>query len=199
MRVTGGRLGGRTLRVPRGDRVRPTSDRVRESLFARLGDLSGCRVLDAFAGTGALGLEALSRGAEVAVFVEQAPAVLAVLRANLDALVPEADTRVMRGDARSALRRLARGDERFHHVFLDPPYGTALAAEVLPLAAALLAPGGQVLLETARQDPLPSPSGLVILDDRRYGDTVITRWVAPDPAAAGARPGGHRQGDEGAS
>ena len=182
MRVTGGRLGGRKLRVPRGSRVRPTSDRVRESLFARLGALTGCRVLDAFAGTGALGIEALSRGAEAAVFVEQAPAVLSVLRANLDALAPGAVVRVVRGDARSALRRLARAGERFDRIFLDPPYGSEILAEVLPLAAPLLSDGGQLVLETARRNPLPSPSGLVILDARRYGDTVITRWVAPDGA-----------------
>lgn len=178
MRVTGGRLGGRRLRVPRGDRVRPTSDRVRESLFARLGDLSGCRILDAFAGSGALGIEALSRGAAEAVFVEHSGPVAAVLAANLDSLGLSEANRLVRGEARSALRSLARAGERFDRIFLDPPYGSSILPEVLSLVPPLLAAGGQVVLETARRDPLPSPAGLVILDARRYGDTLITRLVA---------------------
>jgi pantetheine-phosphate adenylyltransferase len=166
--------------------VRPTADRVRESLFARLGDLSGCRVLDAFAGTGALGIEALSRGALEAVFVEQSAAVLAVLTANLGSLELSHASRVIRGDARSALRRLARSGERFDRIFLDPPYGSEILAEVLDQSAGLLAAGGLVVLESARQDPLPSTARLVILDARRYGDTVVTRLAASQAGAAGA-------------
>ncbi|MBW2316093.1 MAG: 16S rRNA (guanine(966)-N(2))-methyltransferase RsmD [Deltaproteobacteria bacterium] len=187
MRVTGGRLGGRRLRVPRGDRVRPTADRVRESLFAHIAhtrDLEGLRVLDAFAGTGALGVEALSRGAAEAVFIEQAAPVLAVLRENLASLELEGVTRVLRSDAPAALRRLAGAGERFDLVFLDPPYGYESLAEALGLVAGLLAEGGEAWLESARQDPLPSPSGLAILDARPYGDTQLTRWGSP-PADEG--------------
>jgi len=192
VRVTGGRLGGRRLRVPRGDRVRPTADRVRESLFAHIAhrrSLDGLRVLDAFAGTGALGVEALSRGAAEAVFVEKAALVLAVLRENLATLELEMATRVLRADAPSALRRLARAGERFDLVFLDPPYGHEGLPEVLDLVAGLLAADGEVWLESARQDPLPSPSGLAILDARPYGDTQLTHWGPAEIAGElGAEP-----------
>ncbi len=175
MRVTGGRLGGRRLRVPRGDLVRPTADRVRESLFARLGGLDGARVLDAFAGTGALGIEALSRGAGHAVFVERAKPALAVLQENLRSLELGAVSRVVRGDTRGALRRLGRTKERFDWIFLDPPYGDETLAEVLALAAEVLAGEGSILVESDRRTPLPETPGLAILDARPYGDTVVTR------------------------
>jgi 16S rRNA (guanine(966)-N(2))-methyltransferase RsmD len=160
--------------------VRPTADRVRESLFARIADLSGARVLDAFAGTGALGIEALSRGAASAVFVERSAPVLAVLRENLERLGIAEAARVVRGEARAALRRLAAAGERFDWIFLDPPYGTGLLPELLEVAAGLLADHGQIVLEASRWDPLPLPAGLAILDARPYGDTVITRLVAAD-------------------
>ena len=173
--------------------MRPTADRVREALFAalhaRAGDLSGWRVLDVFAGTGALGIEALSRGAAEAVFVEQAPAVVSVLRSNLAALDLLAAARVVKADARSALRRLARAGERYELVLLDPPYGSDLVSEVLDALPGLLAAGGEAWLETDRRDPLPRPPGLVILDARRYGDTVVTRLGADAPAGEDAAPG----------
>lgn len=181
LRVTGGQLGGRKLRVPKGDRVRPTSDRVRESVFARIGDLSGARVLDVFAGSGALAIEALSRGAQEAVLVERANAVVAVVRENLAQLDLEASSRVLRGDARSVLARLSASGERFDWIFLDPPYGAELLPEVLAQARDLLAAGGRIVLEASRRDPLPSHAGLAILDDRQYGDTRITRLVRETP------------------
>lgn len=183
MRVTGGRLGGRRLRVPRGDRVRPSADRVRESVFARIGPFEGGRVLDAFAGTGALGIEALSRGASEAVFVERAAPVVATLKSNLGELALDTAARVLRGDARSVLRRLAKVDERFDWIFLDPPYGSEELAEVLAQAAGLLAEDGQIVVETARKDPLPPPPGLAILDARTYGDTLVTRLTVEAAAA----------------
>lgn len=195
MRVTGGRLGGRRLRVPRGDRVRPTTDRVRESLFAHISHrrgLVGERVLDVFAGTGSLGIESISRGAAEAVFVEHAAPVLAVLRENLAGLALAERTRVVRGDARSALRRLAGAGERFDLVFLDPPYGSEMLPEALALVPALLAVRGEVWVETARQDPLPSPAGLAILDARPYGETRVTRLAAA--GRAGSEAPGDREG-----
>jgi 16S rRNA (guanine966-N2)-methyltransferase len=192
MRVTGGRLAGRRLRVPRGDRVRPTADRVRESLFAHLdhrGALVGRRVLDLFAGSGALGIEALSRGAREAVFVERVPPVVAALRANLEALDLAAEARVVRADVRSALRRLAAAGERFELILLDPPYGDPHLAEILEGLAAVLARGGEVWLESARRDPLPSPPGLAILDARSYGDTRMTHWGRVDEDRAGPAEG----------
>src|SRR5262245_9255185 len=112
MRVTGGRLGGRHLVAPPSG-VRPTADRVREALFARLSDLDGACVLDLYAGTGALGIEALSRGAARAVFVDRSDASLSALRRNLRTLDLEARARVVRGDVRAALRRLAGEAMRF--------------------------------------------------------------------------------------
>lgn len=191
MRVTGGRLAGRRLRAPRGGRVRPTADRVRESLFARLGPWADVRVLDAFAGTGALGIEALSRGAARAVFVERSATALAALRANLEALALADASRVVRGDARAVARRLARAGERFEWIFLDPPYGDEALGEVLEQAAGLLSDAGEIVVETSRHDPLPEIAGLAILDARPYGDTLVTRL---GPARGGEVGSGVRGG-----
>lgn len=177
MRITGGTLGGRRLAAaPPG--VRPTADRVREAWFARLGDLEGARVLDLYAGTGALGIEALSRGAARVVFVERARASLAVLTRNLDALALRDATRVVRGEVRSALRRLARDAERFDLVLADPPYAERDLAEPLALlgVGGLMAPGAALVVERSRRHPLPAVPGLVSQQTRRYGDTEL-EWL----------------------
>src|SRR5690606_1830337 len=130
--------------------VRPTADRVREALFARLGDLDGAVVLDLYAGSGALGIEALSRGAAAAVFVERSPAVAAVLRANLRALALDAQAQLARGDAPAGVRRLARAGRRFELAFIDPPYAdrTALARTLRAVATSgILRPGALVVVE----------------------------------------------------
>ncbi len=171
MRVVAGRHGGRRLAAPAGRDTRPTSDRVREALFAILGELDGLRVLDLFAGSGALGIEALSRGAASAVFVERAPRAAEVVRGNLAALGLEAV--VVRADARVALRDARARAEAYDLVFLDPPYRDA-AAWGRELSAALpgvLAPGGRVVSESDRRAPLPLT--LPLADERRYGDTLI--------------------------
>jgi len=179
LRVTGGRLGGRRLRAPaRG--TRPTADRVREALFARLGDLRGTRVLDLYAGSGALGVEALSRGADSVVFVERAAATLAVLRGNVTALGLSAEARVIGDDVARAVRRLGRSGERFDLVLLDPPYAGDEAARALEalVDSGALADGAVVVVEHSRRHPLPGATGLALLDERRYGDTAITRLTA---------------------
>lgn len=185
MRISGGRFGGRRLLVPRAD-VRPTADRVRESLFARLGDLAGKRVLDLFAGSGALGFEALSRGASHVTFVDRSNGALAVVRANAAALDVAARVELHRGEARSVLRRLA-GKAAFDLVFVDPPYagGTLGGALVGLVAARLLAPGACVVVESDRRQAPGEVEGLAVIDERRYGDTLITWYVprGPDPAA----------------
>jgi 16S rRNA (guanine(966)-N(2))-methyltransferase RsmD len=168
--------------------LRPTSDRVREALFARLGDLDGMTVLDLYAGTGALGAEALSRGADGVVFVERAPRCLAVLRANRTALGIERVSRVIADDAARAVRRLGRSGERFDLLLLDPPYasgelGRALAAVC---ESGVLAERAMVVVEHGKRHALPAVTGLVVLDTRRYGDTVITRLTA---AEAGEKKG----------
>jgi 16S rRNA (guanine966-N2)-methyltransferase len=178
MRITGGRLAGRRLDVPRGE-VRPTADRVRESLFARLGSLAGKRVLDLFAGSGALGFEALSRGAAHVVFADRSSAASALLRKTAARLGVEDAVDVRRGEARSVLRRLA-GDRVFDLVFLDPPYASGVLEGALRglVEGALLAPDALVVAETDRRH-LPAPvAGLAAVDERRYGDTVIT-WLVP--------------------
>ncbi len=172
MRVVAGLYRGRRLVAPAGDATRPTSDRVREALFSVLGpSIEGARVLDLFAGSGALGIEALSRGAAAAVFVDRAPAAIKAVRANLEALGIEADVR--RLEARAALRAASAGSEAYDLVFLDPPYrraaelGRALS-EALP---AVLAAGARVVTESDRREPLELV--LPVTDERRYGDTVI--------------------------
>ena len=187
MRITGGRLAGRRLEVPRGD-VRPTADRVRESLFARLGSLAGKHVLDLFAGSGALGFEALSRGAERIVFADRSPAVLTTVRNNAEKLAVQAEVELRRGDAKAVLRRLA-GGRPFDLVFLDPPYaseGLALALRGL-VDAELLAPDALVVAESDRRHPPGPIEGLAAIDERRYGDTLIT-WFVPRGSAAAATP-----------
>ena len=179
MRVTGGRLGGRRLRAAASG-TRPTADRVRVALFARLGDLDGARVLDLYAGTGALGIEALSRGAREVVFIERAPRSLAVLRANLTSLGLTTDSRILAGDSVRGVQRLGREAVRFDLVLLDPPYAAGEVGRALEalMTACVLAAGAAVVVESGRRHPVPSVEGLAPVDERRYGDTVITRLVA---------------------
>ncbi len=185
MRVIAGRFGGRRLADPPGRGVRPTSDRVREALFSALGDLAGRHILDVYAGTGALGIEALSRGAASAVFVERARASLRVLRSNLESLglgdVPEI-ARVVRGDAPAVMRRLGRDAETFDLVFLDPPYASDEARRALEalVAADLVSTGGEVVVEASRRHPVPIVPGLALREERRYGETVIVRLEPGD-------------------
>jgi 16S rRNA (guanine966-N2)-methyltransferase len=172
VRVIAGRYGGRRLAAPRGAATRPTSDRVREALFSILGArVEDARVLDLFAGSGALGLEALSRGARQATFVESAPAALAALRTNLEALGAEAE--VVRADAVRWLRGASGGARQYDLVFLDPPYGRAadLGAPLSDSLPALLAPGALVVAESDRRAPLELT--ITATDERRYGDTLI--------------------------
>lgn len=181
MRIIAGRFRGRALTpVGKGDpgaQLRPTSDRTRESLFSmlaggRFGDpLTGARVLDLFAGTGALGLEALSRGAGHVTFVENGRAGLALLRQNIAALEVAGEAECLACDARRL--PLCPGPPA-SLVFLDPPYGQALGLPALQAAqsAAWLAPGALVIWEEAAEQS--APPGFTRRDSRRYGDTVLT-------------------------
>ncbi len=172
MRVVGGIYGGRRLTAPPGSQTRPTSDRVREALFSVLGtSVQQARVLDLFAGSGALGIEALSRGALCAVFVDSSRKAIAAVRANLAALGIEADVRPVA--ARAALRAASNRAEAYDLVFLDPPYRHAaeLGRELSEGLVAVLAPGARVVTESDRRAPLQLD--LPLADERRYGDTVI--------------------------
>jgi 16S rRNA (guanine(966)-N(2))-methyltransferase RsmD len=197
VRVTGGRLGGRRLAAP-APGVRPTADRVREALFARLGPLDGARVLDLYAGTGALGIEALSRGAHDTVFVERSSASASVLHRNLETLDLVGCSRIVRSEVRGALRRLAREGQRFDLVLADPPYADRDVAASLALLVAgdLLAPGATVVVERSRRHPLPIVEGLVSRDTRRYGDTEL-EWFEAGPAGAAGAATGPARGQEG--
>ena len=179
LRITGGARTGIRLRVPTTG-VRPTSDRVRESLFARLGDLEGAAVLDLFAGSGALGVEAISRGASSVCFVERSRAVLAVLEGNLRRHGLMESSRLVSGDALAAIRRLAREGERFDLVFLDPPYESLELERVLPVlvASGCLAESVVLVVETSKRHSVALVEGLRIVDERDYGDTRITRLAA---------------------
>lgn len=195
MRVVAGKWGGRTIRAPRGASVRPTTDRVREAVFSILGSVvEGSVVLDLFAGTGAMAIESLSRGAAEAVLVESSPAALAVLKGNLAALAAEGAL-CLPLDYREAVRRLAARGRSFTLVFLDPPYGEGLvgrSAELL-YRAGILAPGAVVVAERATRDPGETlPAEWRELVDRRYGDTRITLYDIPDPGGQ-APPGGREQ------
>jgi len=174
VRVIAGRFGGRIITAPAGRATRPTSDRVREALFSMLGPLHGERVLDLFAGSGALGIEALSRGAGHAVFVERDSRALTALRANLDTLgLDPEEAEVRAGDAKTALKNAhARGDA-YDLIFVDPPYRLAVEAgeDLGEQLAALLAPGGRVVFESDRRS-VPE-LGLPLSHERRYGDTLI--------------------------
>lgn len=185
VRIIGGSAGGRRLATPRGAATRPTTDRVRESLFSILGGPpEGTRVLDLFAGSGALGLEALSRGADHTVFVDQAPAALEVLRANLRSLGFGDRATVLRADALRALPRLERAGERFGWIFVDPPYASGLADAVLERLGTgdLVAAEGVVAVEHDRRRSPAQRSGVLIRDDqRRYGDTVLSLYRRERP------------------
>ncbi|MBK9262262.1 MAG: 16S rRNA (guanine(966)-N(2))-methyltransferase RsmD [Polyangiaceae bacterium] len=190
MRVIAGALRGRSLVAPKGHGTRPTSDRVREALFNVLGDVSGAVVLDLYAGTGALGIEALSRGAARAVFVENARPALAPLRRNLETLGLNASSTVVASPVLRAVRGLS-SQGPFDLVLVDPPYADlAEAAIALELAAAggLCADDARVVLEHASRDPAPAVKAFVWQATRRYGDTSLSFYLVgaarPDDASA---------------
>jgi 16S rRNA (guanine966-N2)-methyltransferase len=180
MRITGGIHKSRTLAAPSGTATRPTADRVREALFGILGAagaIEGARVLDLYAGTGALGLEALSRGATHATLVESSRNALSALRANVKALDLEERTHVVALDVGRVAQRLADMDA-FDVVFADPPWvlvdeGDASRALANIVAAGVVRAGGLVVLEHAARSASPSIAGLALDQTRRYGDTAL--------------------------
>jgi 16S rRNA (guanine966-N2)-methyltransferase len=176
MRIIGGRHRGRTLLSPEGDAIRPTSDRAREALFNILahGDFAAAGppfadaiVLDAFAGTGAFGLEALSRGAAAAIFLDKSRPAIAALRGNIETLGEDARSRIVIADATAPPKAPAPASL----AFLDPPYGKGLASHALAALAAAgwLAPDALAIVEVPAVEALSPPAGFTILDERRYG------------------------------
>jgi len=187
MRVVSGEARGRRLVTPAGRDTRPTTDRVRESVFNALESLdavAGATVLDLFAGSGALGIEALSRGAARRTFVEHDLAALAAVRANLDVTGLAGRAEVVSGDAHRALAAFAATGRRFDLALLDPPYATADWERLLPAV-----PADLVVLESDRE--VPVPEGWDVLRSRRYGGTVVAfarRGDLPAPGPEQPRP-----------
>jgi 16S rRNA (guanine966-N2)-methyltransferase len=178
MRIVGGTLRGRTLVSPRSDAIRPTADRLRETLFNILAHgygnpVTGARVLDLFAGTGALGLEASSRGAAFVLFVDDGAEARALLRANVETLGRGGVTRIFRRDATKL--GPVHPLEPFTLAFLDPPYGKRLAEQALSAARAggWLAPDALIVVEEAADAAFAAPEGYEELERRDYGDTEL--------------------------
>ncbi len=176
MRVVGGRLRGRAIAGPKSQDIRPTADRLRESLFNILAHgfddpVTGARVLDLFSGTGAMGIEAISRGAEFVLFVDQGAEARALLRENVAALGLGGVSRIFRRDATQLGE--AHPVPPFSLVFLDPPYGQGLAAAALASARAggWFAPNALVVVEEAAKAQFATPEGFTELDRRRYDDS----------------------------
>lgn len=171
MRIVAGRHRGRRLVAPEGDAIRPTHDRAREALFNILehGEppLQGSRFLDLFAGTGANGLEAVSRGAVSAMLVEKDDAALRAMTANRKALGEERTVGILRADA----TRLPAATQAYDIAFLDPPWGSGLHGPALAslLAGGWLTPGGRIVCELSPREALEPPPGLAVEDERRYG------------------------------
>jgi 16S rRNA (guanine966-N2)-methyltransferase len=184
MRLTGGSDRGRRLKAPRGQRTRPTAAKVREAIFNILGPPPDGAVLDLFAGTGSLGLEALSRGAKRAVFIERDRPALAVLRQNLRELGAESRGTVIAADVRTGIRRLAASksssdgfsEERFSWVFMDPPYANETEAILAELSDRDLLAGCAVVIveHDKRHRPPASIGGLFLTLRREYGDTELS-------------------------
>jgi 16S rRNA (guanine966-N2)-methyltransferase len=181
MRITGGVHRSRILRTPKGTNTRPTADRVREAMFSILAarrELTESNVLDLYAGTGALGLEALSRGARRATFVECSQTALAALRANLTALELDSEVRVVSGLVEKSIPAVA-AEAPFDFILADPPYalvrnGEATETLTEAIRAGLLAAGGIVVLEHGAQERAPTVTGLCPAEVRRYGDTLLS-------------------------
>lgn len=193
MRVIGGENRGRRLGAPRGRTTRPTADRVRESLFDILGpDVREKRLLDLYAGTGAVGIEALSRGAARAVFVERERQALRALRGNLAALGIARDrARVVAGDALCVLPVLAETELPFDLVFLDPPYADLVVTRTLVALAScpLLSAGAELIVQHVAKTPIPPVTGL--RPGRRarlFGETALTFFRAEGYTPSGLRP-----------
>lgn len=178
MRIVGGDLRGRPLAGPRDDAIRPTTDRARESLFNVLmhafpGRLEGARVLDLFAGTGALGIEALSRGAAHCLFIEESAQGRGLIRQNVESFGLQGRTKIFRRDA--TMLGSAGTIAPFTLVFADPPYGKGLGEKALASAAAggWLVPGALCVVEEAAAAPFATGHEFVLADTRHYGESVL--------------------------
>ncbi len=175
MRIVAGTLGGRRIRAPRGRGTRPTPERVREAVFSAIGSVDGLTVLDLFAGSGALGLEAVSRGARRATLVDRDRAAHTTIASNVTALGLDEQCTVLRADWRRALTDLARAEIAYDIVFLDPPYGDweAIRGDLGEALEPVLASGARVVAEHPATEA-PSLPHMQVERRRAYGDTAVT-------------------------
>lgn len=187
MRVIAGEARGRQLLAPKSLRVRPTADRVKEALFSkllsRLGEFDGMRVLDIFAGTGNLGIEALSRGASYAVFIDSHRESAEVIRKNLEITRYAEQSKVVLQEAAPALKWLARGEAPFHLVFLDPPYHEGHTENILEILSEspLVDTGTTIVAEFSAKETIPRSFGRLKETERRiYGDTALSFLTLTD-------------------
>ncbi|HID95691.1 MAG TPA: 16S rRNA (guanine(966)-N(2))-methyltransferase RsmD [Candidatus Latescibacteria bacterium] len=180
IRIVSGTAKGRFLRTPKGRRTRPVIERVREAIFDILSEkVEGARVLDLFAGSGSLGIEALSRGAKEAVFVDSSLIAVATIRSNLKTLGFMDRSEILPGDSRKVIERLGRDNRKFDLIFSDPPYKKRMTKEILETLVAwdVLAGDGVVVTRCRRDEPWPEAvSGLVPIFKRIYGDALLALW-----------------------
>jgi 16S rRNA (guanine966-N2)-methyltransferase len=182
MRIVGGTLKGRTIRTPEGRGTRPTSDRARESVFNILAHaewapaLEGARIIDAFAGSGALGLEAVSRGGAFCLFIETEAAARGCIRDNVEAFQLFGNTRIHRRSATDLGPKPAGLGDPFNLVFMDPPYALGLVPPVLDqlIRGQWIAPGALIVAETGSDEPAPDTPGWTVLDERLYGAARVS-------------------------
>ena len=178
VRIIGGKFKGRKLRSVRGIRTRPTADRTREAIFNIIAfQVQDLRVLDLFAGTGALGIEALSRGAQSAVFIDNSNSALSILRENLTGLSVESSTRVIQWDLAANLKPLLSKPQAFDLVFMDPPYNKNLVVPALGHlhTSQALDSGALIIVEHSQPEPVePDPVLFDIVDHRKYGKTLVS-------------------------
>ena len=192
MKVTAGRLGGRSLVSPNDDQVRPTSDKVRQAIFNVLAHrdfdvgftLDGALVIDLFAGTGALGIEALSRGANYALFVDDAAESRALIRTNVETLALTGLTKIWRRDATNLGPMATGAGGPFTLAFLDPPYRKDLLPRALESLrdGKWLAPNAIAVVETSKEEEMPLLDGFLLLDERAHGDTRVGIFRAAPPS-----------------
>lgn len=178
MRIIGGEYRSRLIAMPKGVEIRPTQDKVRQAVFNILGDINGRAVLELFAGSGAFGIEALSRGAKSATFVDNNFRCVQTIRSNLESLeISHSRYDIIKADALNVMARLEKTEEKFDIVFLDPPYYKDLAKKCLINIDNydIVAPAGIVVVEHFKKDALDAElERFVFMDERHYGDTLIT-------------------------
>lgn len=176
MRVISGTAKGHRLVAPKGACVRPALDRIKEAVFNILFDVRDARVLDLFAGSGSIGIEALSRGAQHATFVEEWPPAIETIKKNLNHCRLEDRATIVRGSVNSAIKRLARNGREFDLIFVDPPYLKDLVNPTLKLLAksVLIAENSLIVVEHHPKEPIAEIEGLSLTDGRKYGQTMIS-------------------------